>query len=166
MYIEIGKTQRLYFKSYIVLIEYSLFASPLSQYIHVHIYFFFFNFIFYFRVGIMNITMSQGGDGTKTFYYVVQERMKIDLGFYETSFVYTFPANTTVIQEKASIEYNTIKMGGFVKIIQRWKLADSTNANEDKITLLEDQIELTTFRILEQYGKKVAINAHSTHSIF
>ena len=102
----------------------------------------------------MNITMSQGEDGTKTFHYVVQERMKIDLGFYETSFVYTFPANTTVIQEKASIEYNTIKMGGFVKITQRWKLADSTNANEDKITLLEDQIELTTFRILVRYGKK------------
>ena len=120
------------------------------------------NFIFYFRVGVMNITMSQGGDGTKTFHYVVQERMKIDLGFYETSFVYTFPANTTVIQEKASIEFNTIKMGGFVKIIQRWKLADSTNANEDKITLLEDQIELTTFRILVRYGKKVAMDAHST----
>ena len=51
MYIEIGKTQRLYFKSYIVLIEYSLFASPLSQYIHVHIYiyiYFFFFFQFYF----------------------------------------------------------------------------------------------------------------------
>ena len=88
--------------------------------------------------------------------------MKIDLGFYETSFVYTFPANTTVIQEKESIEYNTIKMGGFVKIIQRWKLADSTNASKDKITLLEDQIKLTTFRILVHYGKKVAIDAHST----
>ena len=51
MYIEIGKTQRLYFKSYIVLIEYSLFASPLSQYIHVHIsiyiYFFFFSILFF-----------------------------------------------------------------------------------------------------------------------
>ena len=116
----------------------------------------FLSFIFYFRVGIMNITMSQGGDGTKTFHYVVQERMKIDLGFY-ASFVYTFPANTTVIQEKVSIEFNTIKMGGFVKIIQRWKLADSTNASKDKITLLEDQIKLTTFRILVHYGKKVAI---------
>ena len=38
MYIETGKTQRRYFKSCIVLIEYSLSAFPLSQYIHVHIY--------------------------------------------------------------------------------------------------------------------------------
>ena len=56
MYIEIGKTQRLYFKSYIVLIEYSLFASPLSQYIHVHIYiyiFFFFFSILFFTSGLV-----------------------------------------------------------------------------------------------------------------
>ena len=98
----------------------------------------------------------------KLFIMYIYIYISIDLGFYETSFVYTFPANTTVIQEKASIEFNTIKMGGLVKIIQRWKLADSTNASKDKITLLEDQIKLTTFRILVHYGKKVAIDAHST----
>ena len=42
--------------------------------------------------------------------------------------------------------------------------SSSTNASKDKITLLEDQIKLTTFRILVHYGKKVAIiiDAHST----
>lgn len=98
----------------------------------------------------------------KTVQFVVTEKTAISLGFFEINQNITFPVNETVIEENAIIENRALLMGGYFTLKQRWKMADYTSGSGDKISLLEDHFQVTSFRILLRYSMKVAFGAHNT----